>query len=156
MTYVIGIDPGPMVGIVGINADWVRLFDHEPLVIQCSAHVFDDVLSAIATGHGDTVLAVERFVTASISARVNAPAASRVARAAVQRCEDYAAEHQLQCFVRSAAEVKPWATNERLTRAGLIAATKGMHHARDAARHALFTAVHDCGLRDPLSKAAHR
>ena len=54
--------------------------------------------------------------------------------------------------VRSASEVKPWATDDRLEKAGLLAATKGMRHSRDAARHALFAAVHDGGLPDPLSK----
>jgi hypothetical protein len=51
--------------------------------------------------------------------------------------------------------VKPWATDERLEAAGLLDLTKGMRHARDAARHALFTAVKDGGVPDPLSKHAH-
>jgi hypothetical protein len=50
--------------------------------------------------------------------------------------------------------VKPWATDERLAAAGLLDPTKGMRHARDAARHALFCAVRDFGLPDPLSAKA--
>jgi hypothetical protein len=55
-------------------------------------------------------------------------------------------------FQRPAAHVKPWATDERLEAAGLLEATKGMRHARDAARHALFAACKDGGIPDPLSK----
>jgi hypothetical protein len=57
-------------------------------------------------------------------------------------------------YARSAADVKPWATDTRLQAAGLLDLTKGMRHARDAARHALFCAVCDFGLTDPLSRKA--
>lgn len=55
--------------------------------------------------------------------------------------------------VRPPALVKPWATDRRLEAAGLMSATAGMPaHARDAARHCLYAACHDLGLRDPLSR----
>ena len=38
--------------------------------------------------------------------------------------------------------------------AGLLEPTKQLRHARDAARHALFAAVADCGIPDPLSRKA--
>ena len=152
MVYVIGVDPGPMVGIVGFDTAVARLAAAEPIVIQCSANVFADVLSAVLVGQGDVVLAVERFVISPLSARANAPSAGKVARDVVADCEHYAEAHELQCFLRSAAQVKPWATDARLTAAGLTEATRGMPHARDAARHALYAAVHDCGLLDPLSR----
>jgi hypothetical protein len=50
--------------------------------------------------------------------------------------------------------VKPWAVDKRLHAAGLLDMTAGMRHARDAARHALFCAVKDYGLPDPLSSKA--
>jgi hypothetical protein len=55
-------------------------------------------------------------------------------------------------FLRAAALVKPWATDRRLTAAGLLDPTAGMGHARDAARHALYAAVHLQLTTDPLSK----
>lgn len=53
---------------------------------------------------------------------------------------------------RPAATVKVWATDRRLQKAGLFDLTAKMADARDAARHAIFCAVHDCGWPDPLSK----
>ena len=52
---------------------------------------------------------------------------------------------------RSASDVKPWARG-RLARAGLLDMTVKSVDARDAAMHALFSAVHDAGLPDPLSR----
>jgi len=49
-------------------------------------------------------------------------------------------------------DVKPWAIPARLVKAGLIKPTEGMRHARDAARHALYAAVHERITADPLSK----
>lgn len=149
MTYVMGIDPGPVVGIAVIGFD-PRV---EPTIAQCSWNAFDDVLLALG---GRSALAVEQFVIGRLTARANDPGANRAARAVIDRCQHYAREHALLCYLRSAATVKPWATDERLAAAGLLAPTKGMPHARDAARHALFTAVAEFGRPDPLSKAARR
>jgi hypothetical protein len=52
---------------------------------------------------------------------------------------------------RTASEVKPWATDKRLAVAGLLELTSKMRDARDAARHALFSACRDLGQPDPLS-----
>lgn len=57
--------------------------------------------------------------------------------------------------VRPAASVKPWATDKRLAAAGLLDVCHGMPHAADAMRHLLFTACHDGGVPDPLSKAGY-
>jgi hypothetical protein len=57
-------------------------------------------------------------------------------------------------FTRAAALVKPWATDKRLHAAGLLDATKGMQHARDASRQALYAAVHMGVTPDPLSRKA--
>jgi hypothetical protein len=57
-------------------------------------------------------------------------------------------------IVRPVADVKRWAGDERLKRAGLldIVSPAAMRHAKSAAWHALYCAVHDCGLPDPLSR----
>jgi hypothetical protein len=58
--------------------------------------------------------------------------------------------------VRGASDVKNWATDARLQAAGLWEVTAGMpRHARDGGRHALYCAVHHCGLPDPLSRRGH-
>ena len=66
------------------------------------------------------------------------------------------APRQCKLHIRTAGEVKPWATDKRLHTAGLLDLTAGMRHARDAARHALYSAVRDYGLPDPLSRARLR
>jgi len=147
VTYVIGIDPGPVVGIVGLWTDRPLT----PDIIQCTAPTLESVLSGLYPG-SNTVLAVEQFVVGPLAARGNNPQAGALARSVIRACEFWAERRGVMCHVRSAAEVKPWATDTRLTMAGLWAPTKGMRHARDAARHALFAAVKDCGLPDPLSQ----
>lgn len=150
MTYVIGIDPGPTVGLALLG------MSGEPLIVQCNWAAFDDVLIALTPNWHDVGLAVEQFVTGRLTPRANDPGATRAARAVIDRCQHYAREHAFLCYLRSAAAVKPWATDERLAAVGLLAPTKGMPHARDAARHALFTGVKEFGWADPLSKAATR
>jgi hypothetical protein len=59
-------------------------------------------------------------------------------------------------YVRRAAEVKPWidAGDARLAAAGLldVCSPAAMKHAKSAAWHALYCAVRNCGLPDPLSR----
>jgi hypothetical protein len=61
-----------------------------------------------------------------------------------------------QVCLRTAAVAKAWATDIRLGRTGLLDETKGMTHARDAARHALYTACKEGNIPDPLSRKAKR
>jgi hypothetical protein len=57
------------------------------------------------------------------------------------------------CVRQTASAVKTWAGDARLQAAGLLDVTAGMpRHARDGGRHALYCAVHHCGLPDPLSR----
>jgi hypothetical protein len=142
---VIGIDPGPTPGIVllarrysgdGFDAD----------VVQCSASALLRVLEGLDP-HGHALISVERFV---VKGRNNA--AQSLTRDQVSALQALFP----RVVLRTAAQVKPWATDTRLEAAGLLEATKGMRHARDAARHALFCAVHDAGVPDPLSRKATR
>ena len=78
--------------------------------------------------------------------------AGRVTRELIGVLADLAAGRpQVTVIRRPAGLVLPWATNHRLAAAGLMAPTVGMPHARDAARHALYAAVRDGGMPDPLS-----
>ena len=145
---VLGVDPGPTPGIVLLTAAHGRLEARE--VVQCSAGVLHLVLAALDPYHA--VIGVERFVVgrrASRSASAHAGAETRDQVGALEVLYP-------QARFRTAAQVKPWATDERLDAAGLLEATKGLRHARDAARHALFAAVHDGVIPDPLSPGAHR
>jgi len=152
--YVIGIDPGPVVGIVGL---WLDMRGHEPApdIVQCSADVVLRVLEGLTQGldRRRVILAVEEFAVGPRAARLNAIAASRTTRLVIANVTQWAGYSPIIPHRgRTAAQVKPWATDARLDAAGLLAATAGMRHARDAGRHALFAAVHDCGQPDPLSK----
>jgi hypothetical protein len=144
-TYVIGIDPGLTTGIA--------LLDLQTLaceLVQCSPGVVLPIVTELATSGVIAVLAVERFVVGPRAARSSTPRAGAITRELIVELTAAGEHFADKVVLRSAAEVKPWATDQRLERAGLK--VRGMPHAVDGARHALFSAVKDCGLPDPLSK----
>ncbi|TDB80191.1 hypothetical protein E1091_19330 [Micromonospora fluostatini] len=113
------------------------------------------VLEGINAATGVEVVAYERFVVGRRAGQSSSAAAGERTRTMVGEVEAWARGAQWRrVYARSAAEVKPWATDLRLAAAGLLDLTKGMRHARDAARHALYCAVRDLGLADPLSRRA--
>jgi hypothetical protein len=145
----LGIDPGPTTGLVL----WVP-GGETPFVVQCNARAAATVLVALlSAGFNDEFVwgQIERWVTRKVSAKAGANGA-RTRELIADLSTAATRDPRVECWrERSAAEVKPWASDERLDAAGLLAPTKGMPHARDAARHALFTAVRDGGVPDPLS-----
>lgn len=148
----IGVDPGPTPGIVRIvtggyeDASWVDSVQ----IVQCSANALHHVLSGLDPNRVAQVQ-VERFVARGRATKEQSQTRDQVA----QLVQLYAStDHPVA--VRNASEVKQWATDFRLDRVGLIAATKGMRHARDAARHAMFAAVRARAIPDPLSRKAVR
>lgn len=155
MIYVIGIDPGPTPGLVGLHVTENRapkLMNVD--VVQCSESALIHVLNGLWDCQGSTIrLAVERFVVGSRAGRSRTASAGADTRKLVLEIDRWAGLHALTLpVIRTATAVKPWATDARLAAAGLTLPTQGMRHARDAARHALFSAVKDHGLPDPLSK----
>src|SRR5690606_15573006 len=96
------------------------------------------------------ILAVEKFVVGRRAARSATAKAGEITRNLIGELQalDEAAH------LRPATQVKAWATDKRLEAAGLLDKTKGMPHARDAARRELYAAVHGGGWRAPLSKKA--
>jgi hypothetical protein len=153
--YVIGIDPGPLPGIVRL-----RVLREEPVriigaaALQVTPNVLGQVLDGLDGGMIQA-LAYERFVVGRRAARSATPAAGAATRDMIGRLEAWAEAHcDGRVHSRAAADVKPWAVDKRLHAAGLLDLTAGMRHARDAARHALFCAVKDYGLPDPLSSKA--
>lgn len=153
--YVIGVDPGPVTGIVQLHLDI-----HQPKIpskllgaeaVQATPGMVVPVLR-VAGLLSTCSLAVEAFVVSTRAGRSSTPTGGQVARDMVALLDKWAASNNVPLYSRRATDVKPWATDERLDAAGLLEPTKGMRHARDAARHALFTAVRVYGLPDPLSR----
>lgn len=143
---VIGVDPGPTTGIAVLD-----IGDYSHALIQTTP---DDAAHIIRSYSGGSLLriALERFVVRRRSGRSSAAEAGRITRDLVGALSVLEAELGVPVTQRSAAEVKPWASDARLRAAGLW--PSGMPHARDAGRHALFTAVADCGAPDPLSRTS--
>jgi hypothetical protein len=156
---VIGIDPGPTPGLV-----LLRYTDHwleRSEAVQCSHGALLTVLQAflMEDSHPDltALVQVERFVVRRGSGKSGqAGALTRDLIGAVEREVGYFSRAAFGGGVavtqQNAGRVKGWATDQRLAAVGLYEMTKGMQHARDAARHALFAAVHDGKIPDPLSK----
>lgn len=153
---VIGVDPGTTTGLtevryVAVGTPVVRR--QSVVAVQIPPGHVGDVLLAHLEGEPG-LLAVERFVIARGSMRGGAHA--RGTAELVGDIAAYGERHGWTVVLRNASQVKAWATDARLDRAGLLEACKGMRHARDAARHALFAAVHDGAIPDPLSKEWRR
>lgn len=143
--FVLGVDPGQTTGICLIDGAYRDLLQVTPgLVVP--------IVRSLLHAAPETVLAIERFVVGPRASRSSTPAAGQTTRGLIGALVNVGDELGIRVVQRSASEVKPWATDERLERAGLLAACKGMPHARDAARHAIYAAVSDCGLPDPLSR----
>ncbi len=156
---VIGIDPGGTTGLARLDLDGVLM--RRPFVAYhhieqaTPAEVLPAVERLIGARDPDGVLlAIEDFVVGMRTARSSHQAAGRTARELISTLQHEFLGWGAHVVLRSASHVKPWATDARLDAAGLLAPCKGMGHARDAARHALFAAVRDCGLPDPLSRSA--
>jgi hypothetical protein len=153
MTHIIGIDPGPMVGVVLLKLPPIGATRPEPYHAEI-AQITPNGLWALIAGwieaYDINAIAGERFVVGHRASRVNAPGASQAARDVIGGLA-VALPPEVRRIMRSAGEVKPWATDRRLDAAGLLDPTKGMRHARDAARHALYCACADFGARVPRS-----
>jgi hypothetical protein len=151
---VVGVDPGPTPGVcvlgTGYHADAV------PAVFQCNAPSVGWLVQTMLALRGDlrAVLAIERFIVGMRSARSAHAGAGELTRSMIGELTTLGHLAGAQVVFRPAADVMPWATDKRLKAAGLLEPTKALPHARAAARHALYAAVRDGGLPDPLSTKA--
>lgn len=159
---VVGIDPGPTTGLCFLDfqqtteSKWVLT---EKLIMQVHGGNVAKALEAILMRwYGATVpiagrfAQVERFVTGNSAGTKGADA--EVTRRLVMALAECMMVGGYKTQIRSAADVKPWATDKRLIRASL--AKEGEIHGKlrdgfDAARHALFCAVNDARIPDPLA-----
>lgn len=152
MIRILGVDPG---GTTGLSVlEHLHLFDQPPWHIEPSEVLGPTVVPLITSMlrlQPPTIVACERFVVSRRAGRSRTAGAGETARniigAVLAACE----EQDIPVARYTASQVKAWATDRRLEVAGLIKPTRGLGHARDATRHALYTAVHRCGLPDPLS-----
>lgn len=156
MIVAIGMDPGETVGLCRLTyaVDSSLLLAD---VVQASASTALDLLEVLLRVPKGTEVyfQVEKFVIGRGSYRSGSPGA-RTRDMVGSACTLALAAAQGHTMVsrRSAGEAKAWATDGRLKAAGLLEDTKGMGHARDATRHALFTAVAEGNIPDPLSRKA--
>lgn len=163
---LIGVDPGPVAGVVRLllhqRVDGQGRYLDQADALQVTPGAIEEALNGLVhdysyrEGGWRVVVAVEQFVVSPRASRSAHASAGDVTRQALSAVRLWANSNSFELHVRTASEVKPWATDIRLKRAGLggglFGLTEGMRHARDAGRHALFCAVRDCGLPDPLSK----
>lgn len=149
--YVLGIDPGPLVGVCLLELPAPGGREWHAQVAQVAPAELWPLIAAWAEAHPIAAVAAERFVVRQRAGRVSDPGASKAARDVLGGLA--VALPDTRRIERSAAEVKPWATDARLEAAGLLGQTRGMPHARDASRHALFAACRDFGARIPRTGA---
>lgn len=153
----LGLDPGATTGLALIC--YTPRGGYAPVHSYAFAEERDrEAMMVLARGHlaMAELLAAERFVVGRRAARSRSAQASTAARDILGAVQQAAREtdHPVRVKLRSAAEVKAWATDKRLKAAGLFdltAKTISHHDARDAARHALMALVFDLGCPDPLS-----
>ncbi len=107
MTYVIGIDPGPVVGIVGLWCEaWPDPVSVQRIervdVAQCSASCVVRVLEGFWLP--TAFVAAERFVVGPLAARSHDPGAGKVTRAVPHVVSQWASKQRTTYVERSAAE----------------------------------------------------
>lgn len=156
---IIGVDPGGTTGLAVLElADGRYQCLH---VDQIPAGYFPDQYASVIAGlmradkmRDGVLVATEAFVVRGRAAKSRTPQGGEHARRIngwLASFPSASARHADRLSVRSASQVKKWATDRRLAAAGILEQTKGMGHARDAQRHALFAARMDLQWPDPLS-----
>jgi hypothetical protein len=154
--FVIGMDPGPGTGIGLLRREpW-------PLTAGSSARAFQANLASAPWLLRAILNEIEGSCRAGrVRGGIEGFAPGHGAGAAkhgstvsrqVEELAEICAEFGVPLQARHAALAKNWATDTRLKKAGLYDITAGGTHSRDSMRHALMTAVQDCGWLDPLSK----
>jgi Holliday junction resolvasome RuvABC endonuclease subunit len=149
MRRVIGLDPGGTTGVAVLEwTDRYDLIDLDQLPMGTAL----GTVQFMVKGYQPDAVAVERFIVGRRASRSGTSKAGEFARELIGAIRfERKADGGLLCAMHTASQVKRWATDKRLDAAGLLAATKGQGHARDAVRHALFTMVERGWAPDPLS-----
>lgn len=154
----VGIDPGPTTGIClmeFVEGQSYPIPECNITLIQANAGTALRVLEAYLTHfyQDDRIIkrvaGVEAFVTGQ-------SAGTRGKNADLTRQYVMKFAEMLELFgyypkIRKAGDVKPWASDKRLLRAGVPKQPDSMRHSLDGARHCLFAAVKDAHVKDPLA-----
>lgn len=148
MPLIIGVDPGQTTGIFCLYVIGREI--REPTAIQFRGVLSgpERIVESFSDGAPDVLIACESFVVGPRAGKSRSAGAGKAARDIIGALKSI---EGVPFIEHPAVSVKRWATDKRLAAAGLMASTTGMRHARDAARHALFTAVANRYLTDPLS-----
>ena len=156
---VIGADPGPTTGLSFLDYDrsittgspvlvsWTVLQVNGDSAVAVLAAIMAERTRVLGRVMMKRYAQVEPFVTGQ-------SAGTKGATADYTRQQAFQLVEQLQLWgypaqLRKAADVKVWATDKRLKAAGILCPPEN-RHGNDASRHALFCAVHDAHLPDPL------
>lgn len=165
----VGVDPGPTPGVGCLRFDrtgespnggfkslWklvgADIYQLAPNDTGTLIHLVELLLNTNGPFDTDKIISVERFVRGRRSAKVSDPKAVDITLEQIESLRAVGDWPGIRLSSRSASEVKPWATEARLLKAG-FKLPKGMTHGIDGARHCLFAAVADGEIPDPLSKA---
>lgn len=158
---VIALDPGPATGMCFL--DYSDQFQPYALIGKTLLQVDGESAAVVLEGllrafYADPSVvtkrfaSIEKFVTGQSAGTRGQPA--EVTRQLAMELAEVCGMFGYVMRFRSASDVKPWATDKRLKEAGIVGAS-GIHSklrdAYDAARHGLFCAVKDAGVRDPLA-----
>ena len=153
IAFAIGIDPGPVPGIVLLCLDAARLGDAAE-IYQCNARSAPWLLRRICERTPGARAGMEPFTPGhGPGARMTA---GQVTAGQVTELAAILEHYGIPCSPQRNSLVKPWATERRLDACGLLALTAGSAHARSAAGQALYCAVWSCGYPDPLSPRSAR
>lgn len=150
---LIGVDPGPTTGIIGMR--WGPDARYKPSILHADADAVLFIVRALtgrsyAPGPDCRVLvAFEEFVDGN---RHDHSASARATRDVIREIEENVPEMCVRVIGHQAAHHKKWEDRgKRLRAAGLWEPTEGWRHARSAASVALYAAVSHGYRPDPLS-----
>lgn len=149
---IIGVDPGLTTGMALLDTERPT----NPVLVQSGPDAVITIINALIDRtqgqHGEVgAIAVERFVRGPRSGKLATPKGAGIAQEVITQLGHLAGAWGIPIYLRSAAEVKPWATDARVRK---LTDHRGMPHALDALRHALFCAVKDFHAPDPLSRSS--
>lgn len=150
---IVGVDPGKACGICFLDYQDTKLIASARLQVNSGSVLYVmETLLLRAYNDPDAVpkrfAGIEPFITGNSAGTKGDPAEEtrQLAFAFGELLQVYGYYVQR----RKAADVKPWASDERLKAAGIYDEHTGMRHANDASRQALYAAVHDAYRPDPL------
>lgn len=172
IAIALGLDPGPTTGLCWLY--YLRkpdgTYPQKPTTVtmlstpaRSATRVLEAMIrtdlaeiEALGAGHPKDFpvlcASTERFVTGRSAGTKGSNA--DVTRQLVFELTECCQVAGFRVKLRSAADVKPWASDKRLVAAGIALPGDGVHgKARDgydASRHALFCAVEDAKMKDPL------